>query len=129
MEWYLSPLKSPGCPITVAQAQTGEDVSNMIGYQAMRPAGEIEYRPTPRWTFNANLAFTRGEGFHAYDNMQSGFFISYLKPLRQAARDAIGVVPVEYPIRFSVGLQQQQFMNLTGRGQAIFRPVFRLTLF
>jgi len=44
---------------------------------------------------------------HAYDNMQSGFFISYLKPLRQSARDAIGVVPVEYPIRFSVGLQQQ----------------------
>jgi len=61
--------------------------------------------------------------------VQSGFFISYLKPLRQNQRDGIGEFPVEYPIRFSVGIQQQSFFNLAGQGQAEIVPVIRLTLF
>jgi tetratricopeptide (TPR) repeat protein len=106
---------------------------NFARAQALSPGASFNWRINETWKVEGNFLYQSGRGKnfinHAYDNMQSGFFISYLKPLRQAARDAIGVVPVEYPIRFSVGLQQQQFMNLTGRGQAIFRPVFRLTLF
>jgi tetratricopeptide (TPR) repeat protein len=106
---------------------------NFARAQALSPGASFRWRINETWKVEGNFVYESGRGKnfvnHAYDNMQSGFFISYLKPLRQAARDAIGVVPVEYPIRFSVGLQQQQFMNLTGGGQAIFRPVFRLTLF
>ncbi|MFB3916833.1 MAG: tetratricopeptide repeat protein [Terriglobales bacterium] len=97
--------------------------------QIMRPAGQIEYRPNRNWEVNANFAWSRGQGFHAYDNMQSGFFISYMKPLRRRVSDGVGEVPVEYPLRFSVGLEQQHFYNFTGRSQAMFRPVVRLTLF
>jgi hypothetical protein len=52
-----------------------------------------------------------------------------MKPLRRMWNDGAGQVPVEYPLRFSIGFQQDNFMNFTGGGQAIFRPVFRLSLF
>lgn len=97
--------------------------------QAMRPAISFQYQPTRRWTVDADFAYSRGEGFHAYDNMHSGFFISYVKPLHRSMADGSGSVPVEYPLQFSVGLQQEQFFQFTGHGQALFRPVFRLTLF
>jgi tetratricopeptide (TPR) repeat protein len=97
--------------------------------QAMRPAASFEYRAGRRWTIDGQVAFDRGEGFNAYDNIQSGFFISYDKPLRRNVVGVSGDVPVEYPLRFSVGLQQDTFPNFTGHGQAMFRPVVRLTIF
>jgi hypothetical protein len=97
--------------------------------QSIRPAAEFEYRPNTRWTVNGQLAFSRGAGFHDYDNVQSGFFISYVKPLRRSFDDGAGPIPVEYPLRFSIGIEQQQFFNFTGRAQAMFRPVVRLSLF
>jgi hypothetical protein len=101
--------------------------------EAFMPAGSFEYRPTEKWTVDGNFAWQSGRGkdplLHAYDNVQSGIFISYLKPLRQNQRDGIGEFPVEYPIRFSVGVQQQSFFNLAGHGQAEIVPIIRLTLF
>ncbi len=105
-----------------------QDSTFAIG-QAMRPAVQLEYRWAKHWTAEGNFAFSRGEGFHAYDNIQSGFLISYVKPWRRSLDDGSGAVPVEYPLRFSFGLQQQDFFNFTGRGQAQFRPVIRLTFF
>ncbi|MBV8208411.1 MAG: hypothetical protein JO041_16620 [Acidobacteria bacterium] len=105
-----------------------QDAASAIA-QAVRPAFSFEYRPGLRWSVHGQVAYDRGEGFHAYDNIQSGFFISYDKPLRRSVAGASGDVPVEYPLRFSVGLQQDEFPNFTGRGQAIFRPVIRLTIF
>jgi hypothetical protein len=78
---------------------------------------------------DGSLAYGRGEGFHSYDNVQSGFFISYSKPLHTTLQDGGGRVPVEYPLRFSVGLEQQTFSSYAGRGQTFLRPVVRLTLF
>jgi hypothetical protein len=43
--------------------------------------------------------------------------------------DGFGEVPVEYPLRFSVGVQTDNFYNFTGQGQAQIRPVIRLTVF
>jgi tetratricopeptide (TPR) repeat protein len=101
--------------------------------EAFMPAGSFEYRPTEKWTVDGNFAWQAGRGkdplLHAYDNVQSGIFISYLKPLRQNQRDGIGEFPVEYPIRFSVGVQQQSFFNLAGHGQAEIVPIVRLTVF
>ncbi len=105
-----------------------QDLTFGLG-QTMRPAGEVEYRPNNRWLFEGTFAYSRGEGFHAYDNMQSGFLISYVKPLRRSIDDGAGPVPVEYPLRLSFGIQQQTFFNFTGRDQTHFRPVVRLTLF
>jgi tetratricopeptide (TPR) repeat protein len=97
--------------------------------QAMRPAAEVRYTANNRWSGEAFFSFSRGMGFHDYDNVQSGFFISYVKPWRRMLNDATGDVPVEYPLRFSFGIQSQEFGNFAGRGQAQLRPVIRLTLF
>ncbi|MBV9145090.1 MAG: tetratricopeptide repeat protein [Acidobacteria bacterium] len=101
--------------------------------EAFVPAGSFQYRATPKWTLDGNFAWQSGRGkdplLHAYDNVQSGIFISYLKPLRQNRHDGLGEFPVEYPIRFSLGVQQQNFFNLAGHGQAEIVPVIRLTLF
>jgi len=95
----------------------------------MRPAAEIEWKSSRRWTVNGSFAFSRGEGIHDYDNVQSSFLISYLKPLRRNVSDSFGEVPVEYPIRFSVGFENANYFNFAGHNQTILRPVFRLTLF
>ena len=97
--------------------------------QAARPAVQFEYRPNRNWSVEANGAYGRGMGISAYDNIQSGVLISYTKPLRRMWNDGAGQVPVQYPLQFSVGFQQENFMNFSGRGQTIFRPVFRLSLF
>ena len=97
--------------------------------QAMRPGVEFEYQANSRWRVDGNFFMTRGQGFHAYDNMQGGFFISYTKPVRRLYQDELGEVPVEYPLRFSFGIEHQAFSNFAGRGQSDFRPVIRLTLF
>jgi hypothetical protein len=95
----------------------------------MRPTVRFNYSPNARWNFEGKVAFERGQGIHTYDNVNSGFFISYVQPYRARMEDGLGVVPVEYPIRISVGIQQEQFMNFSGRGQSLFRPVIRLSLF
>lgn len=97
--------------------------------QALRPAGSFEFRPAPRWSLEGQVAYARGEGFNSYDNVQAGFYISYSKPVHRNINDRAGEIPIEYPLRFSVGVEQQKFLNFAGRGQAFLRPVVRLTLF
>jgi tetratricopeptide (TPR) repeat protein len=99
--------------------------------QIIRPAVEATYKPNRNWLVDGAFAFSRGQGTtaHFYDNVQSGFFISYVKPFRRSMDDGTGPVPIEYPLRFSFGVQEQQFFNATGRGTSQFRPVVRLTLF
>ncbi len=98
--------------------------------QMLRPAARFEYQINKSWSLAANGAFSRGEGFHVYDNTQSGVLISYMKPIRRHVNDGAGDLPVEYPLQFSFGFQQNDFYNFTGHGQALlFRPVVRLTLF
>jgi tetratricopeptide (TPR) repeat protein len=100
-----------------------------VNAQMMRPAVQLEYKINKSWSVAANGAFSRGQGFHVYDNVQSGVLISYMKPIRRRMNDGAGDLPVEYPLQFSFGVQQDDFYNFTGRGQAMFRPVVRLTLF
>jgi tetratricopeptide (TPR) repeat protein len=97
--------------------------------QALQPAGQVTYQPNTRWKLDGSLAYGKGEGFADYDNVQSSFFISYVRPIRRSMTDGFGEVPVEYPLRFSVGVQTDNFFNFTGQGQAQIRPVIRLTVF
>ncbi|ABF43608.1 Tetratricopeptide repeat protein [Candidatus Koribacter versatilis Ellin345] len=97
--------------------------------QAIEPGGRITWQPNNRWKLDGNFAWGKGEGFALYDNVQSSFFISYVKPFRRSMTDAFGDVPVEYPLRFSLGVQTDNFYHFTGRGQTQIRPVIRLTLF
>ena len=95
--------------------------------QAMRPGFRFQYRPTPRWSAEGEFAYSRGQGMHFYDNVESRFLVTYVKPVRQTLNAGGGDVPVAYPLRLSFGIQQQEFYNF-GRGSTIV-PVVQLSLF
>ena len=96
--------------------------------QAMRPSGQVQYRPNSHWSFDGSFAMTRGFGMHDYDNAETGFLLSYTKPWhgRQAA---LQNGTVSYPLRFSVGLRTQSFYDFGVGSHNTIVPVFRITLF
>ncbi|HEV2962550.1 MAG TPA: tetratricopeptide repeat protein [Candidatus Angelobacter sp.] len=98
--------------------------------QILVPGVRFEFKPNDRWSVDGAFDLSRGQGFHLYDNFQSGFLISYMKPLRRSFDDGTGGIAVDYPLRISFGLQQQSFPNFTGQGStASFRPVIRVSVF
>lgn len=97
--------------------------------QALLPGARFEFRATPRWNFQGSFLLSRGQGYHQYDNAQSEFLISYTRPVRGSFRDGTGDVPVAYPFRFSLGLQQQTFYNFGGSTRTTLLPVVHFSLF
>ena len=97
--------------------------------QALLPGARFEFRANSRWTVQGSFILSRGEGYHAYDNAQSEFLVSYVRPVRGSLKDGTGEVPVAYPFRFSVGVQQQTFYNFGGSSRTILLPVVHFTLF
>jgi hypothetical protein len=84
---------------------------------------------TPRWAVQGSFVLSRGSGFHAYDNAQSQFLVSYVRPLRGSVRDGSGETAVSFPLRFSIGIQQQTFYNFPGSTRSTILPIVHLTLF
>jgi tetratricopeptide (TPR) repeat protein len=97
--------------------------------QALRPAGSVQFAPTRNWSVQMSAAYSRNMGSHVYDAVQSGFAISYAMPVHRAFKDAGREVELQYPIRFSAGMQQEDFVNFTGGQNQQFRPYLRITLF
>ena len=97
--------------------------------QALLPGGRFEFRATPRWSVQGSVILSRGSGYHAYDNAQSEFLVSYVRPLRGRLKDGMGEVPVSFPMRFSFGLQQQTFYDFPGSSRTTLLPVVHFTLF
>jgi hypothetical protein len=90
---------------------------------------QFDYHINPQWSVQGSFALSRGQGFHDYDNLQSGFLISYLKPVRRTLHDESEQVTVAYPLRFAFGIQQQQFYNFNGPNRSAFLPVIRFSFF
>lgn len=99
--------------------------------QSLLPGGRFEFKATPRWSFQGSFLLSRGAGYHAYDNVQSEFLLSYVRPLHGSVRDGSGDIPVSYPMRFSIGLQQQTFYDFPGSSSktSTLLPVVHFTLF
>jgi hypothetical protein len=97
--------------------------------QALLPGGRFEFRASPRWSIQGSAVASRGLGFHSYDNVQSQFLVSYVRPIHGSVRDGSGEVPVSFPLRFSIGIQQQTFYNFPGASRNTVLPVVHLTLF
>jgi tetratricopeptide (TPR) repeat protein len=98
--------------------------------QILVPGVRFQYKFNNRWSLDASFYYTHGEGFNLYNNVQSGFVISYMKPLRRSYKDGSGEISVEYPLRFSFGLEQQSFYNFPGStGTYALRPVFSVSFF
>jgi hypothetical protein len=97
--------------------------------QAVLPGARFEFRANSRWNFQGSFVLSRGSGYHQYDNAQSEFLVSYMKPIRGSLKDGTGDVPVAYPFRFSVGIRQQTFYNFAGSSTTTVLPVVHFTLF
>jgi len=97
--------------------------------QALLPGGRFDFRATPRLSVQGSVVVSRGSGFHAYDNVESQFLVSYVRPLRGSVRDQIGETSVSFPLRFSLGVQQQSFYDFPGSSRTTVLPVVHITLF
>jgi hypothetical protein len=97
--------------------------------EALLPGGRFEFRANPRWSLQGSFVLSRGAGYHAYDNAQSEFLVSYVRPIHGKVKDGIGEVPVSYPMRFSIGVQQQTFYDFPGSSRTTLLPVVHFTLF
>jgi tetratricopeptide (TPR) repeat protein len=97
--------------------------------QALLPGGRFEFRASPRWSIQGSFILSRGSGYHAYDNAQSEFLISYVRPIHGRLKDGSGEVPVSYPMRFSFGVQQQTFYGFPGSSRTTVLPIVHFTLF
>jgi hypothetical protein len=97
--------------------------------QALLPGGRFEFRASPRWSVQGSFLLSRGAGYHAYDNAQSEFLVSYVRPIHGSLKDGVGEVPVSYPMRFSFGVQQQTFYNFPGSSRTTVLPIVHFTLF
>jgi tetratricopeptide (TPR) repeat protein len=97
--------------------------------QNLRPAGTVDFTPNRNWNFRASTAYSSTRSFHSYDAIQNGFSASYAVPFRHKFNDESGAVTLQYPIRFSAGMQQETFFNFTGGQNQQFRPYISITLF
>jgi tetratricopeptide (TPR) repeat protein len=96
--------------------------------QAIRPAGTIDFSPTPNWDIQATSSYESTRGFHVYDAVQSGFALSYTRPINRTFNSRTGKQRLQYPLRFSAGMQEETFFNFT-QGQSQLRPYFSITIF
>lgn len=97
--------------------------------QALRPAGRVQFFPTRNWSVQGSVAYSRNMAFHAYDAVQSGFAVGYAIPIHRTYRGEGQNVQLTYPIRFSAGMQQEDFFNFTQGHNQQFRPYVSITLF
>jgi hypothetical protein len=97
--------------------------------QAMLPSARVEYHLRPRWTMQGQFTLSRGQGFHTYDNTETHFLVSYVRPVHRTLDDGNGNLRVSYPVTFSFGLQQQTFSNFTRQRRTVVLPIVRVMLF
>ena len=96
--------------------------------QNVRPALSVNYSPRRNWDIQASTAFSSTRSYHMYDATQNGFSVSYAWPFRRKFHDDSGNLVLQYPIRFSAGMQEETFFNFTG-GQQQLRPFVQISIF
>jgi predicted Zn-dependent protease len=121
----VSPTSTvPGC----ASPCTASGATSAIA-QDLRPAGTVDFAPTHSWDLQASSAYSSTRSDSVYDAVQNGFSVSYARPFKRLFHDDSGNITLEYPIRFSGGVQVESFFNYT-RGQSEqIRPYVSITLF
>ena len=97
--------------------------------QSLRPAGSVDFIPKRNWDLQFSSAYSSVRGFHIYDATQNGVSISYSRPLHRTYNDNSTPVSLQYPIRFSAGVQQETFFNFSGAQNQQFRPYAEITIF
>ena len=97
--------------------------------QDLRPAASVDFKPRRNWEIQATTAFSSTRSYHVYDASRNGFSVSYARPFKRKFRDESGEVVLQYPIRFSGGVQTETFFNFPGgHGQQV-RPFIQVSIF
>ncbi len=96
---------------------------------AIRPAASAEFLATRNWSVQGSFAYSRNMGFHAYDAVQSGFSVSYGKSFGRTFHEDGSEIRLRYPIRFTAGMQEEDFFNFTQGSSQQLRPFISLSLF
>ena len=132
---YVGVQRKIGSAWTVAvlgeyvRAWRVQDINYAIA-QALRPGYRFEYRPMgSHWAVHADGAWSKGEGLDLYNNVTNEVMVSYIKGFQKPLNDGIGEVPVTYPLRISLGIQQQSFYNFTGNNRNTILPIIRINLY
>ena len=97
--------------------------------QNLRPAGSVDFTLKRNLDLQVSSAYSSTRSFHAYDTIQNGFSMSYARPFHRKFKDDSGTVVLEYPIRFSAGMQEEDFFNFTGGHNQLLRPYVQISLF
>jgi hypothetical protein len=106
-----------------------QDASFAIA-QALRPGFRFDYRPlASHWAVHGAGTWSKGEGFSTYNNVSNEVTVSYTKGLQRPMDDGVGEVPVTYPLRISLGIQQQTFYDFNGKNRNTFVPIIHFNLF
>ena len=97
--------------------------------QDLRPAGSIDFIPARDWDVKFSSAYSNTRGFHVYDATQNGFSVSYAWPFQHTFHDRSEPVKLAYPIRFSAGVQDEDFFHFNGAQNQQLRPYFEISIF
>ena len=113
-----------------------EDVRSWRIYQShwgisqnLRPAGSVDFIPRRNWDLQFSSAYSSVRGFHIYDATQNGVSISYSRPLHRVFDENSTPLTLQYPIRFTAGVQQETFFNFPGAQNQTFRPYAEISIF
>jgi tetratricopeptide (TPR) repeat protein len=113
-----------------------EDVRTWRNYQSrlgiaqnLRPAGSVDFVPRRNWDMQFSSAYSSVRGFHIYDATQNSVSISYSRPFRHVFNDNSRPLALQYPIRFSAGMQEETFFNFPAAQGQRFRPYAEITIF
>lgn len=96
--------------------------------QNLRPAATFQFSPRRNWNVVVNSAYSSTRSFHVYDATQDGISVSYALPIHRRFTDESGPLTLAYPIRFSGGVQDEDFFNFTG-GQQQLKPYIEISIF
>jgi tetratricopeptide (TPR) repeat protein len=97
--------------------------------QDLRPSGNVDFSPRRNWDVQVASSYSSTRGFHVYDAVQNGFSVSYAKPFHRKFNESSQSLDLEYPIRFSAGMQQESFFNFPGAHSEQLRPYFEISIF
>jgi tetratricopeptide (TPR) repeat protein len=97
--------------------------------QAIRPVATFHYSPTRSLDLQAASSYENTRGFHVYDMLTSSFTVTYERGLDRTFNEQTGKVHLKYPLRMSVGLRQEDFVNFGLANSQKFLPFFSITLF
>jgi hypothetical protein len=97
--------------------------------ETVRPGFALAIKPNERWSVDASGSWSKGMVLQAYDNFQNAVVLSYMHPVRGSVNDGTENLPISYPLRFSLGLEQQTFYGFPGHARTSIVPILKLTLF